>query len=103
MVQHPQKMTLKLPPLRRPSLIFSARNNPKTSKRFRGHPELQVQYSRLVCRIREKSTPARRKKGSQPMELVLCQLHERVLSVFQIARLDGVFDIVATVDDALTA
>ncbi len=35
--------------------------------------------------------------------LVLCQLHERVLSVFQIARLDGVFDIVATVDDALTA
>ena len=35
--------------------------------------------------------------------LVLCQLHERVLSVFQIARLDGVFDIVPTVDDALTA
>ena len=35
--------------------------------------------------------------------LVLCQLHERVLSVFQIARLDGVFDIVATVDDALTS
>jgi anti-sigma B factor antagonist len=33
--------------------------------------------------------------------LLLCQLHERVLSVFQIARLDGVFDIVGSLDDAL--
>ena len=37
------------------------------------------------------------------MSLQLCQLNERVLSVFQIARLDGVFDIVSTVDDALAA
>ena len=36
------------------------------------------------------------------MSLRLCQLNERVLSVFQIARLDGVFEIVGTVDDALT-
>ncbi len=33
--------------------------------------------------------------------LLLCQLHERVLSVFQIARLDGVFDIVPSLDEAL--
>ena len=35
-------------------------------------------------------------------QLHLCQLNERVLSVFQIARLDGVFSIVDTVDDAVT-
>ena len=34
-------------------------------------------------------------------ELHLCHLNERVLSVFQIARLDGVFSIVGTVDDAI--
>lgn len=33
--------------------------------------------------------------------LLLCELHERVLSVFQIARLDGVFDIVPTLDEAI--
>ncbi|MAB82518.1 MAG: anti-anti-sigma factor [Phycisphaerae bacterium] len=33
--------------------------------------------------------------------LLLCQLHERVLSVFQIARLDGVFEIIPTMDEAL--
>jgi anti-sigma B factor antagonist len=37
------------------------------------------------------------------IELHLCQLNERVLSVFQIARLDGVFSIVGTIDDAMTA
>ena len=35
-------------------------------------------------------------------QLHLCQLNERVMSVFQIARLDGVFSIVDTVDDAMT-
>ena len=34
------------------------------------------------------------------IELVLCQLGERVLSVFQIARLDGVFTIADTLDAA---
>ena len=34
--------------------------------------------------------------------LLLCQLHERVLSVFQIARLDGVFDIVPSLEEALS-
>jgi anti-sigma B factor antagonist len=36
------------------------------------------------------------------MSLRLCQLTERVLSVFQIARLDGVFEIVNTMEDAMT-
>ena len=34
--------------------------------------------------------------------LLLCELHERVLSVFQIARLDSVFDIVPTLDEAMS-
>lgn len=35
--------------------------------------------------------------------LVLCGLHERVRSIFEIARLDMVFKIVDSVDDALSA
>ena len=35
------------------------------------------------------------------IELVLCQLGERVLSVFQIARLDGVFTIAETLEIAM--
>ncbi|MDG2423044.1 MAG: STAS domain-containing protein [Phycisphaerales bacterium] len=35
------------------------------------------------------------------IELILCQLGERVLSVFQIARLDGVFTITETLETAM--
>ena len=41
-----------------------------------------------------------RKKGSK---LVLCGLQQRVLSIFEIARLDMVFTIVKDTDAALTA
>lgn len=37
-----------------------------------------------------------RQKG---LDLTLCQLGERVLSVFQIARLDGVFKIAGSIDE----
>jgi len=35
------------------------------------------------------------------VDLVLCSLNERVLSVFQIARLDGVFRITPTLEEAV--
>ncbi|MCH2152734.1 MAG: STAS domain-containing protein [Phycisphaerales bacterium] len=34
------------------------------------------------------------------LDLILCQLNERVMSVFQIARLDGVFTIKGSLEDA---
>ena len=34
------------------------------------------------------------------LELVLCELNERVMSVFQIARLDGVFTIKGSLEEA---
>ncbi|MCH2133585.1 MAG: STAS domain-containing protein [Phycisphaerales bacterium] len=37
------------------------------------------------------------------LELFLCQLNERVLSVFQIARLDGVFTIKESLEEAIGA
>jgi anti-sigma B factor antagonist len=40
-----------------------------------------------------------RRSGKQ---LLLCNLHEKVQSIFEIARLDAVFTIVATVEDART-
>jgi anti-sigma B factor antagonist len=40
-----------------------------------------------------------RRGGSR---LVLCNMHERVRSIFDIARLDSVFTIVGSIDDALT-
>ena len=41
-----------------------------------------------------------RRKGSR---LVLCHLQERVRSIFEIARLDMVFTIVADTEEALAA
>ena len=37
------------------------------------------------------------------LELTLCQLNERVMSVFQIARLDGVFTIKGSLEEAMGA
>ncbi len=52
-----------------------------------------------VATLVEAMQVARRYHGS----VVLCGLHERVLSIFEIARLDMVFKIVDTLDEALHA
>ena len=61
----------------------------------------QVPYmdSSGVATLVEAMQTARR-SGSK---LVLCNLQTRVRSIFEIARLDSVFTIVATVDDGLKA
>jgi len=52
-----------------------------------------------VATLVEAMQVARRYRGV----VVLCGLHERVRSIFEIARLDMVFKIVDSVDDALLA
>lgn len=52
-----------------------------------------------VATLVEAMQVARRYNGS----LVLCGLHERVRSIFEIARLDMVFKIVGSLDEALQA
>ncbi len=52
-----------------------------------------------VATLVEAMQVARRYRGA----LVLCGLHERVRSIFEIARLDMVFKIVDSVEEALSA
>ena len=45
---------------------------------------------------------AMRNAGSSKTQLVICSMHPKVSAIFEIARLDSFFSIVATRDDAIS-
>ena len=84
-------------PSLRTSISQVQRNKPK--RLIFDLREVPYMDSSGVATLVEAMQVARRYQGA----LVLCGLHERVRSIFEIARLDMVFKIVDSVDDALLA